>query len=96
MNTIARLVLTTSLLTPVLATRAQTPTHQYVQQNTVGSNGSMVNSVATDGEGSLIVCGSRLDTLDFGGNNHPAGTGGIFVAKFDQAGEELWCKVAGN
>lgn len=78
------------------ALRAQTPTHQHVHHNLIGSSLSTVNGVATDSQGDLIVCGGRLDALDFGGATYAAGTGGIFLAKFAPSGAELWSKVAGS
>lgn len=76
---------------------AQTPTHQAVVYNTVGSSPSLVNSVTTDADGNLIITGWRSDALDFGGTAYPQGSdGAIFLAKFDPQGTELWSKVAGS
>ena len=76
--------------------QAQTPTHQSVVHNSTGSTTSVVNSVAADADGNMIITGWRTDTLDFGGTVHPQGTGAIFLAKFDAQGNELWSKVSGS
>jgi hypothetical protein len=77
-------------------THAQTPTHQSVVHNLVGSLQSEVNGIAADGSGNMIITGWRTDSLDFGGTPHPQGAGAIFLAKFDAQGNELWSKVSGS
>ncbi|MCC7500916.1 MAG: hypothetical protein IT229_00205 [Flavobacteriales bacterium] len=76
--------------------QAQTPTHQSVVHNTTGATISVVNGVAADADGNMIITGWRSDALDFGGTAHPQGTGAIFLAKFDAQGTELWSKVSGS
>lgn len=76
--------------------QAQTPTHQSVVHNTTGSTTSVVNGVAADADGNMIITGWRTDTLDLGGTLHSQGTGAIFLAKFDAQGNELWSKVSGS
>ena len=77
-------------------TGAQTPVHQGIVHNTAGSSSSVVNGVAADAQGNLIITGWRSDALDFGGTAHAQGTGAIFLAKFDGQGNELWSKVSGG
>ena len=78
------------------SSQAQTPTNQSVVHNTRGTTTSVVNGVAADADGNMIITGWRTDTLDFGGTVHPQGTGAIFLAKFDAQGNELWSKVSGS
>ncbi|HRH67958.1 MAG TPA: T9SS type A sorting domain-containing protein [Flavobacteriales bacterium] len=96
MNHITRSLFLIGTTLAISITGAQTPTHQHVQHNTVGSSQSEVNGVAHDSQGNMIVCGGRMDALDFGGTAHEAGTGGIFVAKFGPGGSEIWSKIAGS
>jgi hypothetical protein len=93
----------THLLTPCAvalcltnALHAQPPTHQGVVYNLTGSTASVVNGVAADADGNLIITGWRSDPLDLGGTVHPDGTGAIFLAKSDGQGTELWSKVSGS
>lgn len=79
-----------------LSAIAQTPTHQSIVHNQAGSQPSVVNGVASDADGNLLVTGWRSDALDFGGTAHPQGAGAIFLAKFDPQGNELWSKVSGS
>ena len=77
-------------------TGAQTPVHQGIVHNAAGSSSSVVNGVAADAQGNLIITGWRSDALDLGGMAHAQGPGAIFLAKFDALGNELWSKVSGS
>ncbi len=87
------------VLCPILAPAllgAQTPTHQGIVHNLVGSASSVVRSIDTDSQGNLIVCGTRSDGLDFGVIEYVAGASPLFLAKFSPQGTELWSRVAGS
>lgn len=84
------------LICAAYAVHAQVPTHQAVIDNQVGTTASVVNGVAVDGDGNMLITGWRTDALDFGGTAHAQGLGAIFVAKFDAQGNELWSKVSGS
>lgn len=77
-----------------LSAHAQTPTHQAVVHNLAGTTTSVVNGVAVDGDGNMVITGWRTDTLNFGGTIHPQDGGAIFLAKFDPQGNEIWSKVS--
>jgi hypothetical protein len=55
-------------------------------------------SVAVDGAGNVLVCGSFTGTANFGGANTLVCSGGadIFVAKYDPSGNLIWAKQAGG
>jgi hypothetical protein len=54
-------------------------------------------SVAVDGSGSVIVTGSFVGTVDFGGGPlASAGSEDIFVAKFDAGGNHVWSQRFGD
>ena len=77
-----------------LCAHAQTPTHQAVVHNLAGTTASVVNGVAVDGDGNMVITGWRTDTLNFGGTIHPQDGGAIFLAKIDPQGNEIWSKVS--
>ncbi|MDQ5857217.1 MAG: SBBP repeat-containing protein [Acidobacteriota bacterium] len=53
-------------------------------------------AVATDGAGNILLTGSVVDTIDFGGGALPGdGYYDIFLAKFDSAGAHSWSKRTG-
>jgi hypothetical protein len=64
--------------------------------NQTGSTASVVNGVAVDADGNMVITGWRSDPLDLGGTAHSDGTGAIFLAKFNAQGTELWSKVSGS
>ncbi|MBL8000859.1 MAG: hypothetical protein JNL05_02750 [Flavobacteriales bacterium] len=76
--------------------QAQTPTHQSVVNNSIGSTSSVVNGVTADANGNMIITGWRTDALDLGGTAYAQGPGAIFLAKFNAQGNELWTKVSGS
>ncbi len=52
--------------------------------------------VATDGAGNVLLTGSVVDTIDFGGGPLPSdGWYDIFLAKFSATGGHLWSKRTG-
>jgi hypothetical protein len=52
--------------------------------------------VATDGAGNVLLTGSVVDTIDFGGGALPSdGWYDIFLAKFSATGTHLWSKRTG-
>jgi hypothetical protein len=54
-------------------------------------------SVAIDASGNVVVTGSFLDSVDFGGGPLTSDTGvDIFVAKFDPAGNHVWSQRFGD
>jgi hypothetical protein len=91
-------ITTSSVLCLFLITgiQAQTPTHQHVINNLVGSASSVVRSIDTDSQGNLVICGTRMDALDFGTTEYAAGASPLFLAKFSPQGTELWSRVAGS
>jgi hypothetical protein len=60
----------------------------------------MAKAVAVDANGNILLTGSSLAALDFGGgavvNAAGAGTYDIFIAKFSPSGTNLWSKCAGG
>ena len=54
-------------------------------------------SIATDGEGRVLVTGSFRGTVDFGGEPmSSAGRSDIFVTKYDADGTHLWSRCTGD
>ena len=52
--------------------------------------------VATDGAGNVLLTGSVVDTIDFGGGPLPSdGWYDIFLAKFSATGAHVWSKRTG-
>jgi PKD repeat protein len=55
------------------------------------------NAVAVDGGGNLVLTGTYMGTVDFGGGPLTSlGDNDIFVAKYSPAGEHLWSRGFGN
>lgn len=93
---ITRVHLPFLLLLFAISANAQSPTHQGVIHNSVGSASSVVRSIATDSQGNLVICGTRTDALDLGNVEYAAGGSPLFLAKFNPQGAELWSRVAGS
>jgi hypothetical protein len=54
-------------------------------------------SVAVDGAGNVLLTGEFDGTVDFGGGPlTSAGSGDVFLAKFDRSGNHLWSKRFGD
>ncbi len=61
------------------------------------SLGDFGSGIAVDGAGNVVVTGSFRGTVDFGGGPiTTAGSGDIFVAKFDSAGTHIWSQGFGD
>ncbi len=57
----------------------------------------VANGVAVDGAGNVVLVGSFLGSIDFGGGPLvSAGSSDVFVAKFDASGGHLWSKRFGD
>src|SRR6185503_1206376 len=55
------------------------------------------NAIAADKDGNVIVVGSVVGTVNFGGVSSPGGADSdIFVLKLDPAGKVLWVKRFGD
>lgn len=62
-----------------------------------GAGDQTVYGVATDSAGNVIVTGTVVNSLDFGGGPLPSAGGfDIFVTKFDPTGAHLWTKIFGG
>ncbi|MBP7449617.1 MAG: T9SS type A sorting domain-containing protein [Flavobacteriales bacterium] len=69
--------------------------------NSTGVSASVVNDVIYWYSGGnyyvgTFVTGGRTDTLHFGTLVHNPGSGGVFMARYDRYGNELWSKVSGT
>jgi len=73
---------------------------EYVWASRFGNSATQSGrALALDPDGNILVAGSFVGTLDFGGATLPltsAGSEDIFVAKLDPLGEPLWSVRFGN
>src|SRR5206468_6895278 len=58
--------------------------------------GEVARAVAVDRSGNVIITGTMVSTLDFGGGPLFSTSYDIFVAKFSVDGVHLWSKRAGD
>jgi len=62
-----------------------------------GVHGEQGHAVAVDGEGSIVVTGILTGAVNFGGGSvGSAGSGDVFVVKFDATGGHMWSDVYGD
>jgi uncharacterized protein (AIM24 family) len=64
-----------------------------------GSGNDQANGLALDSANNIVVAGTYLDTVDFGGvtlTNASVGGGDIFVAKYSPTGSLIWAKRFGG
>jgi hypothetical protein len=69
----------------------------YIWSRSFGSsNDDYAYGVAVDGYGNVILTGTFIGTIDFGGGPmSPAGGGDIFLAKYSSTGQYIWAKHFG-
>jgi hypothetical protein len=73
------------------------PVHYWSQRFGNASTDQNGNGVAVDGSGNVLMVGTFLSTVNFGGSNlTSAGAGDIFVAAFDVDGNHQWSKRFGD
>ncbi|MBK8596410.1 MAG: SBBP repeat-containing protein [Holophagales bacterium] len=79
-----------------VATGAQAAGHVF-SKRFGGASDQSITSVAVDGAGNVVVTGSFVGTIDFGGGAlTSAGSQDIFLAKVNSNGTHLWSKRFGD
>jgi hypothetical protein len=71
--------------------------HIWSQRFGDGTTTQVAEAVATDSAGNVVMTGVLRGTANFGGGTLTAnGSGDVFVAKFDPAGNHLWSRRFGD
>ncbi|WP_437764870.1 hypothetical protein WMF27_32995 [Sorangium sp. So ce281] len=70
------------------------PAGEHLWSKRFGGPGGHRAAVATDGSGNLVLAGHTSGAIDFGGGTVP-GSGSVFAAKLDGAGNHFWSKRFG-